>query len=49
MPPVRFFRGQLSGADRGTIFTLQIIYAYEDEVGEDIVASLDFWARKPEP
>ena len=27
---------------------LQIIYAYEDEGGEDIVASLDFWARKPE-
>ncbi|KAL8718865.1 MAG: hypothetical protein Q9225_004055 [Loekoesia sp. 1 TL-2023] len=31
------------------VSTSEIIYAYEDEVGEDIVASLDFWARKPEP
>ncbi|KAI4170528.1 MAG: hypothetical protein LQ343_004905 [Gyalolechia ehrenbergii] len=30
------------------VSTSEIIYAYEDEVGEDIVASLDFWARKPE-
>lgn len=28
---------------------IQILYAYEDEVGEDVVASLDFWARKLEP
>lgn len=26
----------------------QILYAYEDEGGEDVVASLDFWAREPE-
>ncbi|KAL8902943.1 MAG: hypothetical protein Q9207_004266 [Kuettlingeria erythrocarpa] len=31
------------------VSTSEIIYAYEDEVGEDIVASLDFWARRPEP
>ncbi|KAL8805025.1 MAG: hypothetical protein Q9182_002227 [Xanthomendoza sp. 2 TL-2023] len=31
------------------VSTSEIIYAYEDEVGEDIVASLDFWARKSEP
>ncbi|KAI4087838.1 MAG: hypothetical protein LQ344_006530 [Seirophora lacunosa] len=31
------------------VSTSEIIYAYEDEVGEDIVTSLDFWARKPEP
>ncbi|KAL8843352.1 MAG: hypothetical protein Q9170_000210 [Blastenia crenularia] len=30
------------------VSTSEIIYAYEDEVGEDIVASLDFWARKPD-
>ncbi|KAI9711531.1 MAG: RHO1 GDP-GTP exchange protein 2 [Bogoriella megaspora] len=23
----------------------QILYAYEDEMGEDVIASLDFWAR----
>jgi hypothetical protein len=27
--------------------TCQILYAYEDEMGEDVVASLDFWS-KPE-
>lgn len=25
--------------------SLQILYAYEDEVGEDVIASLDFWGR----
>ncbi|KKY21552.1 putative rho guanyl nucleotide exchange factor [Phaeomoniella chlamydospora] len=25
--------------------TREILYAYEDEAGEDIIASLDFWAR----
>ncbi|KAL8970973.1 MAG: hypothetical protein Q9183_001274 [Haloplaca sp. 2 TL-2023] len=30
------------------VSTSEIIYAYEDEVGEDIVASLDFWARRPQ-
>lgn len=25
----------------------QILYAYEDEAGEDVVASLDFW-NKPQ-
>ena len=24
---------------------LQILYAYEDEAGEDVIASLDFWSR----
>ena len=24
---------------------LQILYAYEDELGEDVIASLDFWGR----
>jgi hypothetical protein len=24
---------------------LQILYAYEDEAGEDVVASLDFWNK----
>ena len=23
----------------------QILYAYEDEAGEDVIASLDFWSR----
>jgi hypothetical protein len=23
---------------------LQILYAYEDEMGEDVIASLDFWS-----
>lgn len=23
---------------------IQILYAYEDEAGEDVVASLDFWS-----
>lgn len=25
--------------------TPQILYAYEDETGEDVVASLDFWSK----
>ncbi|KAI9879625.1 MAG: RHO1 GDP-GTP exchange protein 2 [Pleopsidium flavum] len=25
--------------------TREILYAYEDEIGEDVVASLDFWSR----
>ncbi|KAI9804541.1 MAG: hypothetical protein M1825_001440 [Sarcosagium campestre] len=32
---------QGAAADR----TNQILYAYEDEVGEDTIASLDFWSR----
>jgi hypothetical protein len=23
----------------------QILFAYEDELGEDVIASLDFWGR----
>lgn len=26
----------------------QILYAYEDETGEDVVASLDFWSKAPQ-
>ena len=26
----------------------QILYAYEDEGGEDLVASLDFWSKPPQ-
>lgn len=26
----------------------QILYAYEDEGGEDVVASLDFWSKPPQ-
>lgn len=26
-------------------FGSQILYAYEDEMGEDVIASLDFWGR----
>lgn len=25
--------------------TSQILYAYEDEAGEDVIASLDFWTQ----
>lgn len=25
----------------------QILYAYEDDGGEDVVASLDFWSKPP--
>lgn len=25
----------------------QILYAYEDELGEDVIASLDFWVERP--
>ncbi|KAI9776838.1 MAG: RHO1 GDP-GTP exchange protein 2 [Peltula sp. TS41687] len=28
--------------------TREILYAYEDEAGEDIIASLDFWSRAPQ-
>lgn len=28
---------------------LQILYAYEDELGEDVIASLDFWGRPASP
>ncbi|KAI4275869.1 MAG: hypothetical protein LQ337_002874 [Flavoplaca oasis] len=31
------------------VSTSEILYAYEDECSEDVVASLDFWARKSEP
>lgn len=24
---------------------IQILYAYEDESGEDVIASLDFWTQ----
>lgn len=27
----------------------QILYAYEDESGEDVIASLDFWGRAERP
>jgi hypothetical protein len=27
----------------------QILYAYEDEMGEDVIASLDFWSRPQSP
>lgn len=27
----------------------EILYAYEDEVGEDVIASLDFWGRPSSP
>lgn len=27
----------------------QILYAYEDELGEDVIASLDFWGRPQSP
>lgn len=26
---------------------LQILYAYEDDAGEDVIASLDFWQMAP--
>ena len=29
--------------------SLQILYAYEDELGEDVIASLDFWGRPQSP
>ncbi|KAL4872497.1 hypothetical protein BDV12DRAFT_144542 [Aspergillus spectabilis] len=29
--------------------TREILYAYEDDTGEDVVASLDFWKNKPPP
>jgi len=24
---------------------MQILYAYEDEMGNDVIASLDFWSK----
>jgi len=27
----------------------QILYAYEDEAGDDVIASLDFWSRPQSP
>ncbi|KAH0076523.1 hypothetical protein KCU66_g21139, partial [Aureobasidium melanogenum] len=27
----------------------EILYAYEDEMGEDVIASLDFWGRPQSP
>jgi CNH domain len=29
-----------------TLCKLQILYAYEDEAGEDVIASLDFWSKQ---
>ncbi|TKA64258.1 hypothetical protein B0A49_05871 [Cryomyces minteri] len=29
--------------------TREILYAYEDEMGEDVIASLDFWGRPQSP
>jgi hypothetical protein len=28
-----------------SLTSLQILFAYEDELGEDVIASLDFWGR----
>jgi hypothetical protein len=30
---------------RNLLTHLQILYAYEDEAGEDVIASLDFWNK----
>lgn len=30
---------------RNLLTHLQILYAYEDEAGEDVIASLDFWSK----
>jgi CNH domain len=38
-----------AGDDSGHLLTLcklQILYAYEDEAGEDVIASLDFWSKQ---
>jgi RHO1 GDP-GTP exchange protein 1/2 len=32
-----------------TTSTMKILYAYEDELGEDVIASLDFWSRPQSP
>lgn len=32
-----------------TILISQILFAYEDELGEDVIASLDFWGRPQSP
>jgi hypothetical protein len=31
------------------LFFSQILFAYEDELGEDVIASLDFWGRPTSP
>ena len=42
--------GSLGGSERSAdLFCLQILYAYEDEIGEDVIASLDFWGRPTSP
>ena len=38
---------RLNLPERLTLFA-QILYAYEDEGGEDVVASLDFWSKPPQ-
>lgn len=32
-----------------TDHSMQILFAYEDEVGDDVIASLDFWGRPQSP
>lgn len=32
-----------------TYSSSQILFAYEDELGEDVIASLDFWGRPQSP
>lgn len=46
---VRFFYAFAAPADATpcTDDLWQILYAYEDELGEDVIASLDFWVERP--
>jgi len=41
------FKYQIPCSD--TLPHAQILYAYEDEMGEDVIASLDFWSRPSSP
>ena len=34
-----------AGPKENSCLQLQILYAYEDEAGEDVIASMDFWSK----
>lgn len=46
---LRLLTGFFVGFTMLIVFVLQILYAYEDEVGDDVIASLDFWGRPQSP
>lgn len=41
--------GSITFPNKHPLTHIQILYVYEDELGEDVIASLDFWGRPQSP